>query len=106
MTYEQFKQNKELMDQYNLDPYFKTSIDKHLSGTDPVMIISHLCKIINDVPRNLELKKLRVRFYPADTDETFDGTVLEETKGSYLVVPDQNLMGTARWNKNYCDIIR
>ena len=47
MKKERFKQIKELMDQYDLDPYFRTSIDRYLSGTDPVMIISHLCKIIN-----------------------------------------------------------
>jgi len=48
---------------------------------------------------------VRVRFCPTDTDETFDGTVIEETKYSYVVTPDDNLTGTARWNKKYCDIL-
>jgi hypothetical protein len=50
--------------------------------------------------------EVRVKFYPKDTDETFDGTVIEETQYSYLVIPDDNLTGTARWNKNCCDVIR
>lgn len=49
---------------------------------------------------------VRVRFYPKDTDETYDGTVIEETQHSYLVIPDDNLTGTARWNKKYCDVLR
>ena len=48
----------------------------------------------------------RVRFYPKDTDETFDGTVIEETQYSYLVIPDDNLTGTARWNKKRCGELR
>lgn len=49
---------------------------------------------------------VRVRFCPPDTDETYDGTVIEETQYSYLVIPDDNLIGTARWNKRCCDILR
>jgi len=40
-----------------------------------------------------------VRFYPKDVDETFDGTVIDETQYSYLVIPDVTLTGTARGNK-------
>ena len=49
---------------------------------------------------------VRVRFYPKDTDETYDGTVIEENQYSYLVIPDDNLTRTARWNKKVCDIIQ
>lgn len=53
-----------------------------------------------------ESPNLRVRFSPTDTEETFVGTVIEETQYSYLVIPDDNLTGTARWNKKCCDILR
>jgi hypothetical protein len=49
---------------------------------------------------------VRVRFYPKDVDKTFDGTVIEETQYSYLVIPDDNMTGTARWNKKCCDVLR
>lgn len=51
-------------------------------------------------------EELRVRWSPKDTEETYDGTVIEETKYSYLVIPDDNLTGTARWNKKYCEILK
>jgi hypothetical protein len=49
---------------------------------------------------------IRVRFYPKDTDETFDGTVIYEKPNFYVVIPDQNLMLTQNWNKKYCDVLR
>lgn len=61
---------------------------------------------MGDVSSSVSKPSLRVRFYPKDTDETYDGTVIEETQYSYLVAPDDNLTGTARWNKKYCDILR
>lgn len=48
----------------------------------------------------------RVRFHPADTDETFDGTVITERLNYYVVIPDQNLQLTQNWSKRRCDIIR
>lgn len=59
-----------------------------------------------DVSSGVSVPSVRVRFYPKDVDETFDGTVIEETQYSYLVIPDDNLTGTARWNKKYCDVLR
>ncbi len=53
-----------------------------------------------------EKSEVRIRFYPKDTDDTFDGTLIQEDIHSYLVVPDDNLTGSARWNKKYCDIIK
>ncbi len=59
-----------------------------------------------DVSSSLSVPAVRVRFYPKDVDETFDGTFIEETQYSYLVIPDDNLTGTARWNKKCCDVLR
>jgi hypothetical protein len=50
--------------------------------------------------------EVRVRFYPTDTDETFDGTVIDEKPNYYVVIPDENLMLTQNWNKKRCDILR
>ncbi|MFZ4569714.1 MAG: hypothetical protein ACOYM0_01130 [Bacteroidales bacterium] len=59
-----------------------------------------------DISTSVSVPAVRVRFYPTDTDETFDGIVIEETQYSYLVIPDDNLTGTARWNKKKCDVLR
>ena len=59
-----------------------------------------------DVSSSVSVPAVRVRFYPKDTDETYDGTVIEETQYSYWVAPDDNLTGTARWNKKCCDVLR
>ena len=32
----------------------------------------------------------KVRFYPRNVNETFTGTVIQETQYSYLVIPDDN----------------
>lgn len=56
----------------------------------------------------LEEKKdpeIRIRFMPKDVDEAFVGTLIEETKYSYIVIPDDNLTGTAIWRKQCCEII-
>ena len=58
------------------------------------------------VGSSVSVPAIRVRFYPKDVDETFDGTVIEETQYSYFVIPDDNLTGTARWNKKCCDVLR
>jgi hypothetical protein len=68
------------------------------------MINEKLSNEANNPP--LRKGALRVRFHPKDVDETFDGTVIEETQYSYLVIPDYNLTGTARWNKKCCDVLR
>jgi len=59
-----------------------------------------------DVSRSVSVPAVRVRFYPKDVDETFDGTVIDESQYSYLVIPDDKLTGTARWNKKCCDVLR
>ena len=58
------------------------------------------------VSTSVSVPAIRVRFYPKDTDETFDGTVIDEKPNYYVVMPDQNLMLTQNWNKKYCDVLR
>ena len=60
----------------------------------------HIGGVSNSVPA------VRVRWYPTDTDETFDGTVIEEKPNYYVVIPDQNLALTQNWNKKVCDVLR
>ena len=55
---------------------------------------------------NISIPPVRVRFCPKDTDETFDGTVIEEKTYYYLVIPDDNPNGTSKWNKSVCIILR
>ena len=58
------------------------------------------------VSTSVSVPAIRVRFYPKDTDETFDGSVIDEKTNFYVVIPDQNLMLTQNWNKKYCDVLR
>ncbi|MGV8828228.1 MAG: hypothetical protein ACWA6U_07890 [Breznakibacter sp.] len=57
------------------------------------------------ISASVSVPAVRVRFYPTDTDETFDGTVIDEKPKYYVVVPDQNLMQTQNWNKSRCDVL-
>jgi len=50
-------------------------------------------------------KMRRVRVYPTDTDETFEGTIINEKPNYYVVIPDDNLQLTQNWNKTRCNII-
>jgi len=61
---------------------------------------------IGGVSTSVSVPVVRVRFYPTDTDETFDGTVIDEKPNYYVVIPDQNLMLTQNWNKRKCDVLR
>lgn len=61
---------------------------------------------IGGVSTSVSVPAVRVRFYPTDTDETFDGTVIDEKPNYYVVIPDQNLMLTQNWNKRKCDVLR
>lgn len=56
--------------------------------------------------REKQQKEKRVKFYPEDSDETFDGTVIAEKLNYYVVIPDQNLMLTQRWDKRFCEFIK
>jgi hypothetical protein len=61
---------------------------------------------IGAVNTNVSVSAIRVRFYPTDTDETFDGTVIDEKPNYYVVIPDKNLQLTQNWNKRKCDVLR
>ena len=61
---------------------------------------------IGEVSTSVSVPAVRVRFYPTDTDETFDGTVIDEKPNYYVVIPDQNLQLTQNWNKRKCDVLR
>lgn len=61
---------------------------------------------IGAVSTSVSVPAVRVRFYPSDTDETFDGTVIDEKPNYYVVIPDQNLQLTQNWNKRKCDVLR
>lgn len=56
--------------------------------------------------KEIRVPAVRVRFYPSDTDETFDGTVIDEKPNFYVVIPDQNLMLTQNWSKTRCDVLK
>lgn len=60
----------------------------------------------NSVGTSASVPAVRVKFYPTDTDETFDGTVIDEKPNFYVVIPDQNLQLTQNWNKSRCDVFR
>ena len=49
---------------------------------------------------------VRVRNYNEETSETEDGTVIDATLNTYLVIPDYNLGMTVRWDKANCDVLR
>ena len=60
---------------------------------------------IGEVSTSVSVPAVRVRFYPIYTDETFDGTVIDEKPNYYVVIPDQNLQLTQNWNKRKCDVL-
>lgn len=55
---------------------------------------------------NEKTEEKRVRFYPEDVDETFDGLVIDEKLNYFVVIPDHNLMLTQRWDKRFCELIK
>ena len=61
---------------------------------------------ISDVVSSAEVPAVRVRNYNEETSEVEDGTVIEATLNTYLVIPDYNLSMTVRWDKMNCDVLR
>jgi hypothetical protein len=53
-----------------------------------------------------EVPVVRVRNYNEETGETEDGTVIDATLNTYLVIPDYNLQMTVIWDKINCDVLR
>lgn len=58
-----------------------------------------------DASNNAYSHEVRVRFFPTDTEETFEGTVLDEKQNYYIVKPDQNLDLVQNWNKKRCCVL-
>ena len=63
------------------------------------------CDFIADVVSSA-VPPVRVRHWNEETDEREDGTVIDITLNTYLVIPDVNLEITERWGKIDCDILR
>lgn len=61
---------------------------------------------IHGVVSSAEAPAVRVRNYNDETGETEDGTVIDATLNTYLVIPDYNLQMTVRWDKMNCDVLR
>ena len=61
---------------------------------------------IGAVVSSADVPAVRVRHYNAFTDEREDGTVIDTTANTYLVIPDYNLQMTVRWSKVDCDVLR
>jgi len=53
-----------------------------------------------------EVPSVRVRYYNEETGETENGTVINSTRNTYLVIPDHNLSMTVSWDKMSCDVLR
>lgn len=61
---------------------------------------------IHGVVSSTEVPDVRVRNYNEETGETEDGTVIDATLNTYLVIPDYNIQITVRWDKMSCDVLR
>lgn len=48
---------------------------------------------------------MRVRWKLNDSDLIFDGTVIDQTKYKYTVIPDHNKEKVENWDKKCCEII-
>ena len=84
---------------YNLSGYFEIQNNRLPKEFKDVIVFT-----LPDAPTR-ELAKARVRFYPVNMDETFEGTVIDETGNSYVVIPDYNSSITQKWAKKRCDVI-
>jgi len=61
---------------------------------------------IGAVVISADVPAVRVRHYNAFIDEREDGTVIDTTANTYLVIPDYDLQMTVRWAKVDCDVLR
>ena len=55
---------------------------------------------------NQIISPVRVRHWNYDADEQEDGTVIDQTKTHYVVVPDDDIMPPVRWYKKDCEVLR
>lgn len=57
------------------------------------------------VVSSADVPAVRVRHYNAFTHKREDGTVIDITANTYLVIPDYNLQMNVRWSKVDCDVL-
>jgi hypothetical protein len=71
------------------------------------IVLSEVKKFrLGAVVSSADVPAVRVRHYNAFTDDLEDGTVIDTTLNTYLVIPDYNLQKTVRWAKVDCDVLR
>ena len=57
-----------------------------------------------EVKETLKSKGKRVMRYDAYSGELWYGTIISETANSYIVVPDDDIRPTVRWQKADCEL--
>lgn len=61
---------------------------------------------LQSVNGSIDVPPVRVRYWNYRADEQEDGTVIDQTKTHYIVIPDINLQATVRWPKMDCNVLR
>ena len=61
---------------------------------------------MNKEEETLKSKGKRVMRYDAYSGESWHGTIISETANSYIVVPDDDIRPTIKWNKTDCEIAK
>lgn len=59
-----------------------------------------------EVKETLKSKGKRVMRYDAYSGEPWHGTIISETANSYVVVPDDDVRPTVRWDKVDCELAK
>ena len=59
---------------------------------------------MNKQKKHLKSKGKRVQRYDAYSGEIWCGTIIAETANSYIVVPDDDVRPTVRWDKVDCEL--
>jgi len=72
---------------------------------EPKKLTEALDIVLSEVKKFRLGAAVRVRHYNAFTDDLEDGTVIDTTLNTYLVIPDYNLQKTVRWAKVDCDVL-
>lgn len=61
-----------------------------------------------DVSGSIDVPPTRVRFWRNIHDDTTVayGSVIDQTKTHYIVIPDDDVRPTVKWLKEKCDVLR
>lgn len=54
---------------------------------------------------DIEVPPVRVTHFNYETEEQEQGTVIDQSKLYYIVIPDYNLEINVRWRKLDCDVL-